>query len=314
MATDLGSLRGDVFPNFQQARRQRRRTPAAPRPEARLRRDAHGIVAEQLEGRVLFSYTPNHDTTANVLTLTGDGNNDTLRVFQVNASPNDLLKIEENGNVWTQAYTLNADLTKVKILAAGGDDYVEFYTSTYGGWGLDANEEVVSVPAEIEGGTGADQLTGTDNNDTMRGDAGDDHLWGVLGNDLVYGYAGDDTIQGEDGNDTMYGGDGIITLANTDGADQLFGGANNDTLFGQEGDDILLTNTGTANAAYGGGGNDALTAGGGNTYLAGEGGNDTFACQDGATTSLHGGSGTDSISVWDGNPIDIELDTIELYP
>ena len=313
MATDLGSQRGDVFPNFDEERRLRRHGPRARRPKPCLRRDAHGIVAERLEGRVLLSYTPNHDTTANVLTLTGDSNGDDLRIFEVNASPYDILKIEENGTVWSTTYTLNPDLTKVKVLAGGGDDYVEFYTNTYGDWGLDENEERVTVPAEIEGGTGNDVLTGTDFDDTIRGNDGEDGITGVEGNDLVYGYAGPDTLVGEAGNDTMYGGDGIITLANTDGNDQLFGGNDNDTLFGQEGDDILLTEGGTSNSAYGGGGNDALTASGGTNYLAGEGGNDTFSCDDDATTSLHGGSGTDSVYRSDGSPTDTELDSIELH-
>ena len=313
MATDLGSQRGDVFPNFEEERRIRRHGPLARRRETRLRRDAHGIVAERLESRVLLSYTPNHDTTANVLTLTGDSSGDTLRVFEVNASPNDILKIEVNGTVWMQTYTLNADLTKVKVLAGGGDDYVEFYTNTYGNWQLDVNEERVSVPAEIDGGAGHDSLTGTDFPDTIQGNDGDDGIWGVEGNDFLYGYAGADTLIGEAGNDTMYGGDGVIALANTDGNDQLFGGDDNDTLFGQEGDDILLTQGGTSNSAYGGGGNDGLTAEGGANYLGGEGGNDTFSCDDDATTSLHGGSGTDSVYRSDGSPTDTELDSIELH-
>jgi hypothetical protein len=139
-------MRGDVFPNFEQARRRRRfgpgllgrKTPTTPQP------------VEPLERRVHLSYSASQDTTLNVLTLTGDGNGDTLHVYEVDNSPNDLLKVEVNGTL-VSTWTLDADLTKVKVLAAGGADDVEFGTNF---WGWLGGDEDVSIQAVVYGGDG----------------------------------------------------------------------------------------------------------------------------------------------------------------
>ena len=64
----------------------------------------------------------------------------------------------------------------------------------------------------LEGGDGADQLTGASLDD------------------LLFGGAGNDTLDGRDGNDELHGDDGIDSLTGAAGADKFFCGGFGDTL------------------------------------------------------------------------------------
>ncbi|MGB7890796.1 MAG: DUF4347 domain-containing protein [Microcoleus sp.] len=120
-------------------------------------------------------------------------------------------------------------------------------------------------------------ITGTPNNDILRGTADADQINGLAGSDVLYGNAGNDTIDGGDGDDIAYGGNDNDLLRGGNGSDRLYGDAGNDELLGEVGNDIL----------YGGDGDDLLNGGAGNDQLYGNAGIDTFV--------LAAGMGLDSI-------------------
>lgn len=97
---------------------------------------------------------------------------------------------------------------------------------------------------EITGSNGADNIDGTEQDDTIYGLNGPDTIWGHGGNDTLYGGNGPDVLYGGEGNDTLYGGNG---------PDELHGGAGNDTIYftsndrladGGAGFDILVVESG----------------------------------------------------------------------
>ncbi|MDN3710808.1 hypothetical protein QWZ10_01325 [Paracoccus cavernae] len=64
----------------------------------------------------------------------------------------------------------------------------------------------------------SETLTGTNDDDEIRGEGGNDTLYGRAGNDTLIGGSGDDYMYGESGNDTF-------TLSGNDiGTDRFFGG------------------------------------------------------------------------------------------
>ena len=106
-----------------------------------------------------------------------------------------------------------------------------------------------------------DDLTGSDQGESIHGMGGADLIRGGGGNDLLYGDtaqsdgpimagfdadtihgdAGDDTLLGQWDSDKLYGGDGTDLLEGGPGSDELDGGTGNDSLLGGEGDDHLYT-------------------------------------------------------------------------
>ncbi|MBE9122306.1 hypothetical protein IQ269_16215 [Tychonema sp. LEGE 07199] len=128
-------------------------------------------------------------------------------------------------------------------------------------------------------------ISGTPNNDILRGTAADDQIDGLAGSDRLYGDAGNDTINGRDGDDIVYGGNDNDLLRGGKGSDRLYGDAGNDELLGDAGDDIL----------YGGDGNDILNGGAGSDRLYGDAGNDELLGGDGDDI-LYGGDGNDILN------------------
>ncbi|MGV3582547.1 MAG: VCBS domain-containing protein, partial [Methylophilus sp.] len=102
-------------------------------------------------------------------------------------------------------------------------------------------------------------LTGTANNDLIRGYAGNDTINAGDGNDIVYGGAGNDTISGGNSNDSLYGGVGNDTLNGNAGNDTLYGGDGTDTLVGGTGSDLLIGGAGNDTMTGGNAGSDDLT-------------------------------------------------------
>ena len=85
---------------------------------------------------------------------------------------------------------------------------------------------------------------------------------GGNGADLLTGTNADERIDGGNGADTLSGGQGADTLIGGNGADSLDGGAGADSLSGDNGADILK----------GGAGSDVLSGGnGGDTFVFGAG-------------------------------------------
>ncbi len=160
--------------------------------------------------------------------------------------------------------------------------------------------------ANVEGGSGVDDITGSNGpnvidagggNDIVHGLAGDDTITGGSGSDTIYGQDGDDTITGGPGSDTLYGGD-----ASTDtGNDTYFSGVANATTLnlalGTSSIDAAVV--GFENATTGNGA-DTITGTDGANVINGSGGNDTIDGANGDDTLL-GGAGDDNLTGGLGN-------------
>ena len=107
----------------------------------------------------------------------------------------------------------------------------------------------------LAGGQGNDKIWGKDGHDRLEGGDGHDQIWGGDHNDDMRGGSGTDFLFGEDGNDDMYGGSGHDFLYGGDDHDELSGGSGDDFLFGENGNDKLMGGTGT-NTIDGGAGID----------------------------------------------------------
>ena len=180
------------------------------------------------------------------------------------------------------------------VISAGPDSNEAFLTADYGetnllglrgtfedvaASGSIANATLVINAEEILGSNQDDTFNGSDMNDRFFGADGSDEVFGGKGDDHLNGQKGDDEIRGEAGNDVLRGEAGDDKLWGLNDEDQLFGGegndflhggAENDKLFGQEGDDVL----------HGGAGEDMLYGGEGNDTLRGAAGSDRFIFKD----------------------------------
>ncbi|MFY0681587.1 MAG: hypothetical protein JXR13_13520 [Thalassovita sp.] len=159
----------------------------------------------------------------------------------------------------------------------------------------DANDP--SAAENIEGSNDNDTINGLNGDDTIFGGDGDDSLVGGGGSDFIYAGTGDDRVDEHfylrmseeypdgyfDGNDTVFGGEGDDFLRSHDGDDSVDGGSGADTLLGGNGDDRLT----------GGSGNDDVSGMEGHDIIEGGTGDDT----------LSGGAGIDSIWGGDGNDV-----------
>lgn len=135
----------------------------------------------------------------------------------------------------------------------------------------------------INGTTGADMLSGTEETAAIYGYDGNDTLFasGEFSSTGLYGGEGDDTlfsgrfslVQGGSGRDTLYGNSGNATLDGGSNNDLLLDGSGSGSLYGWSGNDVLM----------GGDGNDELDGEAGIDYLNGGAGSD----------DLTGGSGAD---------------------
>ena len=91
----------------------------------------------------------------------------------------------------------------------------------------------VAYAAFIEGDSGDNTLTGTNQKDLIRGKGGDDTIRGLGGTDDLNGQGGDDTIYGGDGEDFLRGNKGDDTIyAGDDGdSDEIRCGAGYDVAY-----------------------------------------------------------------------------------
>ena len=173
------------------------------------------------------------------------------------------------------------------VAGAGGDDtligppFLQGPLTLDGGPGADRLSGG-GAPATMLGGDGADVLEGGAFADAIDGGAGDDALFGANGDDVLDGGPGADAIAGGPGRDaadySLRSAPLSLTLdgAANDGQagegdllagdlERLTGGAANDTLSGDRGDNVL----------EGSGGDDVLFAGSGRDLLRGGAGADT---------------------------------------
>ncbi len=164
----------------------------------------------------------------------------------------------------------------------------------------------------ISGGWGADWILGGADHDWLTGGEGDDRIQGDAGHDLIYGNEGSDHIQGGDGHDLVFGDQpaslpgmtpvpGHDSLRGGAGNDELVGGDGDDFLGGDDGDDVLWGDDGR-DLLVGGTGADVLYGGADDDHVEGGDGQDELAGDSGNDT-LIGGAGADVIEGGDGDDL-----------
>jgi Ca2+-binding RTX toxin-like protein len=85
---------------------------------------------------------------------------------------------------------------------------------------------------------------------TILGGSGGDDIIGTEFADSIDGGTGNDVVDGDKGNDTITGGDGTDELKGGSGNDNISGGNDDDTLRGQSGDDALIGGSGNDRYAF----------------------------------------------------------------
>ncbi len=226
------------------------------------------------------------DAAANV--FSGGGGNDVLR--------------GGDGNDWLSGGAGADDLCGgdgIDTLSYGGSVLgviVNLQTQTASGG--DAQGDIISCFESVAGGSGNDQLTGSDEANTIRGREGNDTIDGGNGNDTIVGGADADFLDGGAGIDTLHY-EGSVDGVNVDLVTlQVSGGdaegdviSNFENVTGGNGDDVITGNDG-ANVLTGGLGDDTLSGGGGNDIIRGGAGADDLDGGDGIDTLSYAGSGT----------------------
>jgi phospholipase/lecithinase/hemolysin len=102
-----------------------------------------------------------------------------------------------------------------------------------------ADEALDAVDSVISGTSDDDHLKGKKNDELLLGRDGEDRLYGSKGDDSLYGGDDEDRLYGGKGDDYLYGGDDEDRLYGGKGDDYLYGGDDEDRLYGDKGDDIL---------------------------------------------------------------------------
>jgi Ca2+-binding RTX toxin-like protein len=148
-----------------------------------------------------------------ILMVTGTSRNDTIRIRM-----NDAGEIVVRINGQREGVFQSTDVSGIQVSGRGGNDTINVSSN-------------VTVPAELDGGAGNDNLNGGGGDDLITGGPGDDLLRGGQGNDRLFGNSGDDILLGGGGNDHLFG---------NGGRDMLIGDAGNDKLSGDAGQDILI--------------------------------------------------------------------------
>jgi Ca2+-binding RTX toxin-like protein len=209
----------------------------------------------------------------------------------------------------------NVGATVLRINGEEGSDRISGAGATLG-----------NVRLLIDGGTGDDDLTGTNGGDTIVGGDGDDKIQGQSGNDTLNGGAGDDEINsgagddfvrggadndniiGADGDDTLDGGVGNDVINGDNGRDSITGGFGDDSIIGGPHADHISGNTGE-DTLIGAGGDDTLDGGrnddvilgnSGSDIIRGDHGDDLIVAHRGNDT-IDGGDGNDTIMAGDGD-------------
>jgi Ca2+-binding RTX toxin-like protein len=134
---------------------------------------------------------------------------------------------------------------------------------------------------QCRGTLGDDDITGTDQKDSIVALRGFDDVLAGGGADEISGGILDDNLQGEEGNDTYWGGNGADDLSEygnfsgeLSGDDEMNGGYGPDFLEGNEGADVLRGDEGDDDGMYGDEGNDKLFGGPDEDEMEGEEGAD----------------------------------------
>ena len=164
----------------------------------------------------------------------GDGF-DTIDDYNGGNTDNDIIKFGEGISFEDLSFERdgNSLIIHVNNDRTQGISIQDYYSSTYYkveklefADGTIVETSTIAVTTDRSDALAAQDITGTDNNDTLTGGNFGDTLTGNDGNDVIDGGAGNDTLKGNSGNDTLIGGKG------------------NDRLEGSYGDDTYIWNLG----------------------------------------------------------------------
>jgi len=193
-------------------------------------------------------------------------------------------------------------LFRPKLSGGAGNDVLTGRGDLDGGPGDDDLDGLGATDAMLDGGSGADRLSGgavsySDRREAVRfdasrpgssaGEAGEGDIVGP-GVFAIFGGSADDVLTARDQGTALYGAGGDDVLVGGFGTDRLFGGSGSDRLDGGRGSDRL----------DGGPGTDELTGGGtsrGRDVLDGGSGNDAFDLRGGSRVLARGGAGADDV-------------------
>jgi Ca2+-binding RTX toxin-like protein len=208
---------------------------------------------------------------------------------------------------------LTAGVTLVEVLAKDQDDSVQALIGAVeanlnGGSGgdnlvSDAGDDTLTLGKGDTSGNTSDQAFAGDGQDTLNGSTtpnSQSFLGGGLGADDLLGGPGNDNLFGDTGADDLVGGDGFdfTSWGGTAGVDVTLDNVANDGEPGENDnahDDLeTLFGTSFADTMIGAAGDQQFTSFGGQDTLDGGSGNDTLQSGDGADT-LDGEAGVDSI-------------------
>ena len=286
-----------------------------------------GLIAAATTGAVAgpaFADTVNVGfTDADTLTITGDASANKLHVDVVGGE----LRVD-NRNGAPIVLQASQNFARTCRLSGGGsvalcalppavvanlgdgDDLFD---------GAPEGSVIASMPMQINGGVGEDEMYGGAGADTIDGGGGDDLMDGFAGDDTLFGRNETDSIYGGPGNDSLAGGentdfllgeDGNDTLAGENhdddlnggpGNDRLDGGDDKDVLDGGDGDDELIGNT-DPDTIRGGAGADKLLGGSGVDTMSGDAGDDTLTGGV-SNDTLDGGPGADVLNGESGDDV-----------
>ncbi|HAX21923.1 MAG TPA: hypothetical protein DCY64_16805 [Hydrogenophaga sp.] len=253
-------------------------------------------LADQIE-TLRFTGVGNFAGTGNALnnaifggigndTLDGGAGNDTM----TGGAGNDTYNVDSSGDVITEVVGGGTDTVISSATVYNLGSYVENLVSTN------------AVGATLTGNLLANQIQGSEGNDSIVGGGGNDTLNGGAGNDMLDGGTGSDSMTGGTGNDTYVVDattDVVVELADV-GIDTVQSALLNYTL-GENLENLVLlgaaTRHGTGNTA-----DNVLTGNNGANLLQGMDGNDTLI-GNGGNDTLIGGTGDDSMEGGTGNDI-----------
>ncbi len=212
--------------------------------------------------------------------------------------------------------TINSSNTADVIFGGGGADTINLNLAPATGLILARSQVAEGQGTVASGGAGADLISGSVLDDTIKGGSGADEINGGIGADNIRGGSGADMLNGQRGDDMIKGGGGADKINGNKGADHLIGGGGNDKINGGSGHDIISGSKGNdklngnkgddeingnkgADKINGGKGDDLLNGGKGADQLTGGAGADTFvfAAGDGDNVITDFEDGTDFIQI-----------------
>jgi Ca2+-binding RTX toxin-like protein len=193
----------------------------------------HRSVIELLERRRLLSAgpTPVSLNGSGQLRINGTNGPDVIRV-SLEAADTAKLDVTVNGSVTT--FDVASVKRGIRVDGRGGNDDIR----------VDQTNGAISIPLNVQAGSGDDTVVGGAGDDRIDGSSGNDLLEGEAGDDSLLGGAGDDSINGGSGNDTAVGSSGNDHIAGELGDDSLNGGSGDDSLDGGSGSDRIRGSSG----------------------------------------------------------------------